>query len=366
MTKDDKFKSYSQSGVDVGRGDECSRIAYEASQKTFTNQRIDVIEAEELEGGFAGPLRIKSDLKGATLVKNSDGVGSKALVAQRMERYDTLGYDLIAMLADDTASTGALPVAGTNTLDLASANTKLVEELMEGLVEACRVANIAMVGGEIAELPDQVKGYSSPFIWNGDLLGLSGKRGEIDGRSIEPGQSIVGLRGNGIRSNGLTLAREICRSSFGPDWHDEQFDGAVCWGEVLLKPSRIYAPILVELTGGFRGEPGADVTGIVHVTGGGMANLKRVLPDETGAKLDNLFRPGKEFIRLQELGPVAEEEAYRTWNMGQPLLLITPEPERVEKVLEVFEVSSRVVGEVTDRSGIICQGRGFQEREFII
>ncbi|MFB6214614.1 MAG: AIR synthase-related protein, partial [Candidatus Bipolaricaulia bacterium] len=127
-----------------------------------------------------------------------------------------------------------------------------------------------------------------------------------------------------------------------------------------------YAPILVELTGGFRGKPGAEITGIVHVTGGGLTNLERVLPERAGAILSDLFQPREEFARLQELGPVSEEEAYRTWNMGQPVLLVTPEPERVEEVLEGFEVSSRIVGEVTDRTGIVCQGKGLEEREFIL
>jgi len=366
LTEEKEYTSYSESGGDVDLGDECSRLAYEASQRTFTNQKIEVVAPERMEGGFSGPLRINSSLEDGSFVKNSDGVGSKALVAQRMKKFNTLGYDLIAMLADDTASTGALPVAGTNTLDLASSDPDLVDELMSGLVAACEVANVSMVGGEIAELPDQVKGYSRPFIWNGDLLGLLGEGRRIDGSGIVPGHNIVGLRGNGIRSNGLTLARKICRSSFGPDWHEETFDERRSWGEVLLSPSRIYAPIMVALTGGFQDESRANITGIVHVTGGGMANLNRVLPEETGAILTDLFPPQEEFIKLQELGPVAEEEAYRTWNMGQPVLLVTPEPEKVENLLEEFEVPSRVVGEVTNRPEIVCRGKGLKEREFVL
>ena len=366
MTEKEEFKSYSAAGVDVERGELCSRIAYEASQKTFSGRVLEQVAPEKLEGGFAGPLRLKTKLEGDSLVKNSDGVGSKALVAQRLGKYDTLGYDLIAMLADDTAATGALPVAGTNTLDVSKADPELVTELMKGLVGACKVASVAMVGGEIAELPDQVKGYANPFVWNGDLLGFLGKGRMIDGECIKPGQAVMGIRGNGIRSNGLTLAREICSSAFGSDWHEQTFDRDSSWGEVLLRPSRIFAPIIVALTGGLRDKPGADIRGVVHVTGGGLANLKRVLPEGTGAVLNDLFSPQEEFVRLQELGPVNEEEAYRTWNMGQPILIVTTEPEEAGGLLDKFDVNYRVVGRITDREGIVCQGKGFENKEFVL
>lgn len=358
MADDKEFRSYSESGVDVSLGDRCSRIAYEASQKTFASGRSDLVEPEKQKGGFAGPLSIISEVKGGSVVLNSDGVGSKVLVAQRTDRHDTLGYDLIAMLADDAAALGALPVAGTNTLDLHHAEPELVSQLMQGLVEACREANISMVGGEIAELPDQVRGYSNPYIWNGELLGLLGKDKKIDGADIRAGQSIVGLRSNGIRSNGLTLARRICNSSFGKDWHEESFARGKSWGEILLKPARICAPALVEMFGGYRGEPRAEVTGIVHITGGGLTNLERILPEGKGAVLTDPYPPGEELLRLQELGPVGDEEAYRTWNMGQCVLVITPEPERATKIAGEYSIPARVIGSIRQQEEIVCHGKG--------
>lgn len=358
MTKSEEFRSYRESGVDLTRGEECSRIAYEASQETFSNRDGKIMRPEELDDGFAGPVKIRSELKGGCIVKNSDGVGSKALVAQRTNKHDTLGFDLIAMLADDTASTGALPIGGTNTIDLHHAEPELVAELMEGLVDACRVANLYMVGGEIAELPHQVKGYADPYIWNGDLFGVLAEGKRIDGSSISLGDSVVGLGSRGIRANGLTLAREICNAAFGEDWHEEPYDQGVSWGEVLLRPSRICTPAIVDLVGGYRHKPRAKVTGIVHLTGGGLLNLNRILPENMGALLTNLFPPHEEFLRLQRLGPVSDDEAYKTWNMGQCVLVVTPEPDKVEEVLAEFEIPSRVVGEVTDGSGITCRTRG--------
>ncbi len=366
MADDKDFKSYSESGVDVNLGDRCSRVAYEACQKTFVGGRSDLLEPEKQEGGFAGPLRIISELKGGSVVLNSDGVGSKVLVAQRTGRHDTLGYDLVAMLADDAAAMGALPIAGTNTLDLHHAEPELVSQLMQGLVEACRVANISMVGGEIAELPDQVGGYSDPYIWNGELFGLLAEDKKIDGADIRAGQSIVGLRSNGIRANGLTLARRICRASFGEDWHEETFTEGKSWGEVLLKPARICTPTLVEAFGGYQGGARAEVTGIVHVTGGGLANLERVLPEGSGAVLSDPYPPGEELLRLQELGPVSDEEAYRTWNMGQCVLVITPEPEEVTSIAGEYSVPARVIGKIRRQEGIVCHGKGFFGEQFVL
>lgn len=358
------YRNYKESGVDVKLGDECSRIAYEACQKTFSNQTTDLVKPERLESGFSGPLQIMKEIKGSHLVKNSDGVGSKAIVAQRMNKHHTLGYDLVAMLADDTSSIGAIPIAGTNTIDLHHAQPELVTQLMDGLVKACKIANISMVGGEIAELPDQVKGYSNPYIWNGDLLGVLESNKEITGSSIAPGQSIVALRSRGIRSNGLTLARKICTQNFGKKWHEKTFSKDMTWGDLLLTPSRICTPALVGLNGSYRENPRAEVTGIVHLTGGGLSNLDRILPEGMGASMDNLFTPQKEFLRLQKLGPIKDKEAYKTWNMGQCMLIVTPEPQKVKRVMSEFDIPSKLAGKVTSHSGIRVQGKGLREEAF--
>jgi len=159
------------------------------------------------------------------------------------------------------------------------------------------------------------------------------------------------------------LARKICNSSFGEDWHEQPFGQDSSWGEVLLKPSRICTPAIVDLVGGYKGKARADITGIVHITGGGVINLKRILPEGMGALLTNLFTPQEEFLELQRLGPVSDEEAYRTWNMGQCLLVVTSEPEKVESLVAEFDIPSRLVGEITDRDRIICHTRGLEKEK---
>ena len=358
MPEEKEYKTYSSAGVDVEKGDECSRIAYQACLDTYGNRKGRFGNPKVFEGGFSGPVKINRSLENAYLVKNSDGVGSKALVAQRMGKHNTLGHDLIAMNADDTASIGAEPFVGTNSLDVSRAEPELVGDLMAGLVEACGRADIAMVGGEIAELPDQVKGYSNPYIWNADLLGVLEEEKLIDGSDIQPNDKIVAVKSNGIRANGLTLAREICCESFGSNWHEEECESGESWGEVLLKPSRIVSPALVDIFGGYGEEANVEVHGVAHITGGGIHNLERVLPGDLGAEITDLYEPQPEFLLLQELGPVSDEEAYSIWNMGQCMLIVTPEADSVMDRLDQADCPSRICGEVTGKGEVTVRTRG--------
>ncbi len=357
----DEF-SYEDSGVDVSLGDKCSKIAYETCLKTYKNRNGRFGKPEEWEEGFTAPIRV-DNLEESYLVKNSDGIGSKALIAQRIGKHDTIANDLIAMNVGDTVSIGAEPFVATNTLDIKKMNIEVIKELMEGLSKACKKARIAMVGGEIAELVDQVKGYKTPYIWNADVLGVLEKGKKIDGTEISKEDKIVAIKSNGMRSNGLTLARKICEDNFGENWHEIKLDSET-WGEKLLKPSIICAKGLVDLFGGYKEKSKAKVTGIVHVTGGGILNFKRILKNDLGVKIDDLFEPHKEFLELQELGPVSEEEAYKTWNMGQCFFITTPEPENVIEILKSHNLKSKIVGEVIQNNNRIeIQSKGLENKK---
>lgn len=333
---------YKSAGVNVSLGDRCSQIAYEAAKKTFKNRKGKVGEAFTLKGGFSGPIQFE-ELKNAFIVMNSDGVGSKAVVAEKMNSFDSLAFDLIAMVADDCVALGAEPVALTNTLDLEKVNEKTVSGLMKGLVKASERAGIAVAGGEIAELPDQVKG----FVWNADLIGALEKEKLVDGSKIEKGDAIVSIQSNGIRSNGMTLARRILEEEFGKKWHLKKFKGEK-WGNILLKPSLIVSPAIIELVGGYGKKPGCEVHGLVHVTGGGLSNnLERIMKQkELSAVFDNLFPPHQEFLELMRLGKVNTKEAYNTWNMGNCFLIITPKPNKAIKTIKKHNLNTRIAGKI--------------------
>jgi len=333
---------YKKAGVNVFLGDKCSAMAYSAAKKTFSNRKGKIGQALSLKGGFSGPIFFQN-LKNSFIVKNSDGVGSKAVIAQKMKKFDTLAFDLIAMVADDCAAVGAEPIAATNTLDMEKVNEKIVSGLVKGIPKACKRAGIAMVGGEIAELKDQVKG----FTWNADLIGVLEKKKMVDGSKIKKGDSIVAFKSNGIRSNGLTLARKILYKKYGKNWHMKKFKGKR-WGSILLKPSLIVSPAIVEMAGAYGKKGKCRVHGLVHVTGGGIfGNLARVMKkSKFCAVFDRLFSPQPEFIELMRLGRTGFRDAYSAWNMGNCFLVVTPEPKKAIKIAKRHGIKARVAGKI--------------------
>ncbi|MFB6077230.1 MAG: phosphoribosylformylglycinamidine cyclo-ligase [Candidatus Nanohaloarchaea archaeon] len=351
--------TYDDAGVDRDLGDECSRIAAETCRRTYRNRDGRFGTPGEIENGFSGPVRVDEPLDDAFLVKNSDGVGSKALVAQRTGIHETVAQDLVAMNTDDAVAMGAEPFAATNSLDVKEMDVDLVTALMEGLEDACADAGIAMVGGEIAELGEQITGHTTPYVWNADTIGVVAEDSVIDGSDVAAGDAVVGIRSNGIRSNGLTLARSICRDDLGDAWHTEPVDGST-WGEVLLKPSTVCAGGVLDVIGRYGEDGRATVTGMAHITGGGITNLQRALRSDVGAVLDDLFEPHPEFHALQDRGPVSDREAYRTWNMGQCFLLTTPEPDAVIDVLDDSGLEAKTVGRVTDGGSLTVESRGHE------
>lgn len=160
-----------------------------------------------------------------------------------------------------------------------------------------------------------------------------------------------------MRSNGLTLARTICHDAFGDAWHVEPFRDTT-WGDALLAPSIIVCDAVLDVIGRYGEPPQASVTGMAHVTGGGITNAARMLPDDRGAYLPDLFDPHPVFTALQEYGDVADREAYRTWNMGQCFLIATPEPDAVTRILTENNLDVREAGVVTEEPGIVMESKG--------
>ena len=345
--------SYKESGVDLELGERCSRVMYEAAVATFKSRAGRFGEPKPERGGFSGPIYIQ-ELKDAYILKNSDGVGTKVEIAQLMDKHDTLAYDLLAMVCDDAAAMGAEPFAVTDTLNVRRLRLELVEQLASGLVGAAQAARVAVVGGEIAELGDQL---NTEYIWDADCLAVleQGKGPKRD--AIKPGDRIVALRSAGFRSNGFSLIRRILKGKFGERWVDRPYDSKLSWGEVALTPSLIYTPLLVDLFGGYHEEPRAEVKGAAHITGGGVpGNLPRVLPQGLGAYID--LEPHEPMLRLQEFGCCDDREAYRVWNMGAGVLLITND-DQVFALAEEYGIEAREVGEVTREPVIRIKNRGY-------
>jgi phosphoribosylformylglycinamidine cyclo-ligase len=356
-TKQATATSTRESGLDLDLGDRCSRRAFDHARGTFANRtRGPGAPVLDGQGTFANLI----DVGGARVALTSDGIGTKVELAERTGVFDTLGYDLVAMVADDLVAIGAEPVSLTNVLDVDRLDEPRVDALMRGLAAAATEARMTVTGGEIAELGRRVGGFGEGMHvnWCATAVGvMDAGRAVIDGRDLRAGDAIVGLASRGFRSNGYSLVRRVMEASFGEGWHARPFDDATSWGEALLTPSRVFAPLVIDML-----RAGVVIRGVAHVTGGGVPDkLGRVLRiTGLGAEIDAPLPPHPAMIGLQRLGGVEERSAYRLWNMGQGMLLVTP-PDAVDQALALAEaagVPAGVVGRVSAAPGVRIASRG--------
>lgn len=340
-------------GTDLELGNRCSKTAYTWAQATFAHRRgLSGAPMMPVAGAYSnlmayGPVRI---------AMTSDGIGTKVEIAERTGVYETLGFDLVAMVADDLAANGIEPTNLSNILDVDILDHSIVDSLMKGLHDAASFSRIAVTGGEIAELGGRIGGYGPGmhFNWCATAIGvLSPGREPITGAAISPDDTVITLRSPGFRSNGFSRARRILHEHYGEDWHAQRF-GVSSWGTALLTPSVIYSPLVTKIL-----ESEIPVGGIAHITGGGVPdNLGRVLRVKGfGAFLDGLYPPAEAMKCLQTLGKIPIETAYRQWNMGNGMLLIVP-PSRVDDVLfraAADGYEARVAGRITESPGIVIR-----------
>jgi len=340
--------SYKDAGVDVGLGDHCSKIAYQAAKNTFSGRTGLIGQAVIDEGGFAGLL----DMGDFYLVQNDDGVGTKMEVAEKMKSFKTLGYDLIAMVADDAICVGAETISITNTLDSPGLEEGMVKGLMQGLEKAALEQKIVIPGGELAELGTALNGN----VWNATAVGILKKDRVITGATIQVGDSILGFKSKGIRSNGLSLARHILSKNFGDDWVNQAYSQQETWGQIILNPSKIYSRALLNIIGTFEEAKQHPIKGLVHNTGGGIkGNLPRLLKKKGfGARLDNLIEVHPFMLKLMELGNVSKEEAYKTWNMGVGMMAVCKSKDAESLISQLHEngIEAQTIGEVTETGEI--------------
>lgn len=342
--------TYAAAGVDIDAGEKASRAAYHNAKATFASREGMIGAPVKLEGGFAGAL----DFGDFYLIQNDDGTGTKSEIAERCKKYDTLGEDLLAMVADDAICVGAECVSITNTFDVPSVDAEAIEGLTASLSRACQAEKIVIPGGEIAEVP----GACNRMVWNATAVGVVKKDKFLTGSEVKSGQAIIGLQGRVLRSNGVSLARKICEKQFGPNWHTAEWKDGITWGEVLLTPSKIFhRAVLDAVLGGFEEERKFNISGVVHITGGGIpGNVPRILPAGIGAKFDNLHAPHAALAELKELGNVEDAEAYRTWHSGTAMMLICNH-EDVEAICSALnekdeELNAKKVGETVNSGKI--------------
>lgn len=342
-----------QSGVDIDLGNRCSSNAYNWARKTFINRQQKPGQLlQGLDGAFSNVMQFNDVRLGIS----SDGIGTKIELAERTGIYHTLGHDLVAMTADDLAANGFEPTSLSNILDVDILDYEIVDQLMQGLHAAAGLAGLAVTGGEIAELGSRIGGYGSRmhFNWCSTALGYLPDRlvKPVDGSLIREGDMIISLASRGFRSNGFSLVRRIMTDNFGPDWHLVLYDNARTWGEVLLTPSLIYCTLINTLL-----TQELNLHGIVHITGGGIPdNLARVLKQSGwGAVIDKPCPALAFMLQVQTMGRIADQQAYRLWNMGNGMLLIVS-----QKDMDNVLVTAENAGFTARRAGRISVGKSIK------
>ena len=332
--------TYKDAGVDIDAGNEFVKKIVPEVKSTYTPEVLTGV------GGFAA--HFAPNLEGISnpiLVPATDGVGTKLKIAQKLNKFNTIGIDLVAMCVNDICCSGARPLFFLDYFAVESLKPEEHSKIVKGVAEGCRISGCALVGGETAELPGIYQ--RGDFDLAGFSVGIVDKDKIIDGSKIKAGNKVIGIASSGVHSNGYSLVRKICAdNNLDFDLKLEGTDKKL--GETLLQPTKIYTPIVQDLLKDF------ELLGIAHITGGGLVeNVPRILPDNVKAiiKIDSWERP-QIFKFLQEVGNVEEDEMQRVFNLGIGLVIIVDSEAAgsvLNKITSLGE-EARIIGEIINRN----------------
>ncbi len=302
-------------------------------------------------GHYASVLKLSDDL---AIALCTDGVGSKTLVASALDRYDTIGFDCVAMNVNDIICVGARPLVLVDYLGVHTLDPRRTEEILRGLGAAAKEAGIAIPGGELAQLPEVIGPEKEAFDLVGACIGTLHPDRLILGRDVAPGDVLIGVASSGLHSNGYTLARKVLLREAGYNLDDHIPRLGRTLGEELLEPTTIYVRAAAALW-----DAGITTHGLVHVTGDGFLNLCR-LEAEAGYLIEELPPRPPIFDLIQEAGGIDDAEMYRVFNMGVGFVVVTSEG-HADAALERLGSSgyrAQRIGKATDGSGVVIEPAG--------
>ncbi len=306
---------------------------------TYAKAGVDIEKENEVIEAITGVIGKKNSVEynGTRIAMSTDGVGSKIIVANEMKKWDTIGIDCIAMNVNDLLCVGAKPIAFVDYLAMEKMDAMVAKEIAKGLEKGAEEAGISIIGGETATLPEIIKGFDLA----GTAVGIIEK--ELP-KNVKEGDVIVGLKSNGLHSNGFTLARKVFKEN-GYSFHDE-IDEIGTIGYELLKPTRIYVKEIEELWNE------VEIKGIAHITGSGLYKLRRMIGDFRFI-IDEPFEPQPIFRAIQKLGNVSEYEMYKTFNMGMGMAIVVSKEES-EQAIQILNrsIEAKAVGKIGEGKGI--------------
>ncbi|HKN93348.1 MAG TPA: phosphoribosylformylglycinamidine cyclo-ligase [Thermoleophilaceae bacterium] len=333
--------AYARAGVDTSRADSA------ISALVGVLRTIDIGKPSRVVLG-SGHYATVIDLNGIGLALSTDGVGSKVIVAEQLGRYDTVGIDCIAMNVNDLVCVGAEPVVLLDYIAVEEADPEVLRQIGVGLKEGAEQAGVEIPGGELAQLPELIRGHPSPrgFDLAATSVGIVALDAIVTGDALQPGDAVIGLRSNGLHSNGYTLARRTL-----PDLEEAPPElGGSTVGEELLRPTAIYVRAALELLR----SPDIDVRGLAHITGDGFLNLPR-LSETVGWSIDTPLPVPPVCELIAERASVAPEDMWETFNMGCGFCCVVPsaQADAATALLGDHHPGAAVIGSVTSEAGLV-------------
>ena len=339
--------SYRDAGVDIDAGDALVERIKPLAKKTLREGVLGGI------GGFGALFEVPKRYKEPVLVSGTDGVGTKLKLAFDLNRHDTVGQDLVAMSVNDILVLGAESLFFLDYFACGKLDVDTAASVIGGIAKGCELAGCALIGGETAEMP----GMYPPGEYDlaGFAVGVVEKSKAIDGKSIAPGDVVLGLASSGAHSNGYSLVRKIIDRS-NPDMN-APFDGERTLADVVMAPTRIYVKQVLATM------EKVTIKGMAHITGGGLLeNVPRVLPENTVAEIEKAAWPRpKLFTWLQQEGNVDEKEMHRTFNCGIGLVIVVAAADADAAMAEL-----QAQGETVYRLGHIRARQGDEAQTIVI
>ena len=333
---------YKSAGVDIDAGNEAVDRIKQGVKSTFTTNVLTGL------GSFGSLYDLKpllENYENPVLVQSIDGVGTKTIISRKLGKFDTIGIDLLSACANDILVMGAQPLTFLDYIANDKLNPDIIEEIVSGMVKACRETGVSLVGGETAEMPNTYLPDEHDLV--GVITGVVDKDKIITGENIRPGDAVLGLPSSGLHTNGYSFARKLFFDIGGYDINDSIPKLQKSIGLTLLEPHINYTKHVFAAL-----DTGVDIKGIAHITGGGLLeNIPRILPNGCGVELQKGSWPSVPvFGVMQSIGNVNEDEMFRAFNMGIGMVFVveTGDADSVKDALknltEVYEIGSIIKG----------------------
>ena len=335
-----KILTYKDAGVNIESGNKLVSIIRNIVSKTKRSGSKGTI------GNFGGLFDLeKAGYKNPILVSATDGVGTKILIAEEMNSYDSIGIDLVAMSVNDVVVQGAEPLFFLDYFVTPKLDVDIATRVINGIARGCELAGAALIGGETAEMPNTYLPDEHDLV--GVITGVVDKDKIITGETIRPGDAVLGLPSSGLHTNGYSFARKLFFDIGGYDINDSIPKLQKSIGLTLLEPHINYTKHVFAAL-----DTGVDIKGIAHITGGGLLeNIPRILPNGCGVELQKGSWPNiPVFGVMQSIGNVNEDEMFRAFNMGIGMVFVveTDDADSVKDALknltEVYEIGSIIKG----------------------